>query len=303
MNKITRSEFIQKSGAGFMGLALSGLPDNTKHSQRLSLSSIAFPDWEFTKFVNFTASAGYQAIEMRGIKRELDLTKCPEFSKKNINATKQYVKNKGLLFLSLGSSAQMHHSDPVKRKENIDEAKRYIDLAEELHCPYIRVFPNLIPKDIPKEKTFYLIADGLHTLASHAKGSNVSILMETHGELLLADDLKTVMDLVIDKPVGLIWDICNMYSITKEPVSKVYNTIRSYIRHVHIKDAKLTNNKVNYVLTGEGEIPIHQALRLLYQSGYKGYYSFEWEKLWAPEIEDSEVAALHFKNNFKKFIK
>ena len=111
------------------------------------------------------------------------------------------------------------------------------------------------------------------------------------------------MDLVIDKPVGLIWDICNMYSITKEPVSKVYNTIRSYIRHVHIKDAKLTNNKVNYVLTGEGEIPIHQALRLLYQSGYKGYYSFEWEKLWAPEIEDSEVAALHFKNNFKKFIK
>jgi hypothetical protein len=28
--------------------------------------------------------------------------------------------------------------------------------------------------------------------------------------------------------------------------------------------------------------------------GYRGYYCFEWEKAWHPEIDDPEVAFPHF---------
>jgi hypothetical protein len=41
---------------------------------------------------------------------------------------------------------------------------------------------------------------------------------------------------------------------------------------------------------GRGESPIFQAIDLLRNGGYAGYYSFEWEKLWHPELEEPELA-------------
>ena len=36
--------------------------------------------------------------------------------------------------------------------------------------------------------------------------------------------------------------------------------------------------------------------------GYKGYYSFEWEKRWHPEIEDPEVAFPHFAETMRRYL-
>ena len=52
----------------------------------------------------------------------------------------------------------------------------------------------------------------------------------------------------------------------------------------------MTDGKIHYVLLGQGEVPIFAAIDVLQNGGYKGYYSFEWEKLWHPEIADPEIA-------------
>ena len=70
----------------------------------------------------------------------------------------------------------------------------------------------------------------------------------------------------------------------KEPPEEVYAVLKPYIRHVHIKDLKIVDGKQQYVLLGTGIVPIFQAIDLLYANQYPGYYSFEWEKLWHPEI-------------------
>jgi hypothetical protein len=36
------------------------------------------------------------------------------------------------------------------------------------------------------------------------------------------------------------------------------------------------------------------AVELLRRDEYKGYYSFEWEKLWHPEIEEPEAAIVDY---------
>ncbi len=59
--------------------------------------------------------------------------------------------------------------------------------------------------------------------------------------------------------------------------------------------------KEEYVLLGRGETPIAEAIKVLSKGGYKGYYSFEWEKLWHPEIQEPEIAIPHFSKNFSKF--
>ncbi|MBC8033069.1 MAG: hypothetical protein H7Y03_02925, partial [Chitinophagaceae bacterium] len=47
---------------------------------------------------------------------------------------------------------------------------------------------------------------------------------------------------------------------------------------------------MKYVLIGKGVAPLKAAITALDKAAFKGFYSFEWEKLWHPEIEEPELA-------------
>ncbi|MEO8416585.1 MAG: sugar phosphate isomerase/epimerase family protein [Ginsengibacter sp.] len=264
--------------------------DVKKTKPLLAFSTLGCPDWNFHKITDFAVQHNYKGIELRGLLREMDFTKCPEFSPQNIAATLALMKDKNLAFADLGASTNLHIADSAERKKNLDEAKSFIDLAQKINCPHVRVFPNRLPKDQDKNATMDLITKGLLELGDYAKGSNVSVLMETHGDLVWSEDIEKIMQASFNAHTGLVWDITNMWSITKEPPVEVYQKIKKYIRHTHIKDLKMVNGKEDYALLGEGEVPIFTAIDALQKGGYKGYYSFEWEKLWHPEIAEPEIA-------------
>jgi sugar phosphate isomerase/epimerase len=286
-----RRQFIQ-TAAGLALITFISNPFNLKrYAPLLSFSTLGCPDWTLETILNFAVENSYSGIELRGLQRQLDLTKCPEFSsKENILATANLIKEKKLRIVDLGSSVEMHHADITQRKKNLDEAKRFIQLAHEVNCPYIRVFPNNFPKEQERNETIELIVKGLHELGDYAKKSGVIVLMETHGDLVLSSDIAKIMHAVNHPNVGLVWDIVNMWSVTKEPPSEVYAKLKRYIHHTHIKDVKFVNGKIEDTLLGKGEAPIFDAIDILSKNGYKGFYSFEWEKLWNPQIEEPEVA-------------
>ena len=262
---------------------------------KYSFSTLGCPDWSFDKILSFAQENGYSGIEVRGILRQMYLTHVPEFSNdEQIDLSLQKMKDLGLVFTDLGSSAAMHHPDGMERNRNLGEAKVFIDLAAKLHCPYIRVFPNELPKDRPKAESLHLIIQGLKELGEYASHKNVTVLLESHGELIHKKDLLTVMEGAGSNHVGLVWDICNMWIATRESPEEVYAILKPYIRHTHIKDLKIVNGKEQYVLLGTGIVPIFQAIDLLYRNHYRGYYSFEWEKLWHPEILDPQIALADF---------
>lgn len=284
-----------------MGVALGTSSFEPKPGPLLSFSTLGCPDWPFEKIISFAAENDYDGIELRGIQRELDLTKCPEFnSPEKILLTRKFVENKGLKFADLGSSAELHHADISVRKKNLDDAKRFIDLAHQLNCPYIRVFPNKLPKEQERNATIDIITNSLVELGNHAKGSGVTVLMESHGDLVYTNDLKKIMESCDHTNTGMIWDIVNMWSITKEAPAEVYAQLKKYIRHTHIKDLKMIDNKEQYTLLGKGEAPVFEAIDILRRGKYKGYYSFEWEKLWHPEIDEPEIAIAYYAKVMKE---
>jgi sugar phosphate isomerase/epimerase len=205
--------------------------------------------------------------------------------------------------VNLGASSAMHHSDAAERQKNMDEAKRFIDLASELQCPYIRVFPNSFPKDEDRNATIDRITKGLLELGDYAKNTNVTILMESHGEVVWSKDLERITTGAAHPHVGLVWDIVNMWSVTKEAPSAVYGVLKKFIRHTHIKDLNLANGKEQYTLLGKGESPIFEGIDTLRKDGYKGYYSFEWEKLWHPELPEPEIALATYPKTMKEHFK
>jgi sugar phosphate isomerase/epimerase len=301
--QISRKHFI--ASIPFLAV-LPGMINTKKEKdiKKLSFSTLGCPDWSFDKIIDFAKDHGYTGIEVRGILREMDLTKVPEFATaESIAATLQKMKDRGLVFVDLGSSAALHLPKGDERIKNLDEAKRFIGLASKLGCPFIRVFPNQLPKDRDRQETLNLIIEGLRELGEYASKTNVTVLLESHGELIYKKDLLMVMEGAAHPHVGLVWDVCNMWVVTKENPGEVYSVLKPYIRHTHIKDLKLEGDKIAYVLLGTGIAPIFDAIDILYNDQYDGFYSFEWEKLWHPEILDPQIALADYPVAIKRHFK
>lgn len=291
MSSITRKEFLQTSTLAMAGLAINSSFDFTRKNLLLSFSTLGCPDWNFQQITDFATQHGYKGIELRGIQRQMDLTRCPQFeTEENRRQTIALMKEKELRFVGLGSSAKMHLFEGAEREKNLVEARNFIKLAEQISCPYVRVFPNNLPKDVDKKTTINLIIKGLKELGTYAREKKVMVLMETHGDVVYADDIFEIMQATANNNVGLVWDVANMWTVTKEQPTKVYQQLKKFIRHTHIKDARLVDGKPQYTLLGQGDVPIFEAIEALSKGGYRGYYSFEWEKLWHPEIAEPQIA-------------
>ena len=112
-------------------------------------------------------------------------------------------------------------------------------------------------------------------------------------------DLEKIMKEVGSSKIGLIWDISNMWTVRGEVPSIVYPVLKKYIRHVHVKDAIKEEGKLRYTFLGKGQVPVFEGIDLLARDKYKGYYSFEWEKLWHPEIAEPELALADYPKAMK----
>jgi sugar phosphate isomerase/epimerase len=257
----------------------------------IAFTTLGCPAWDWHTILRQAQRMGYAGIELRGLQGEINLTRCPEFSGSRLRQTRAELQEHDLRVIGLGSSAQLHESIPDIRATYFDEVRRYVDLAVELGAPYVRVFPNHLPADQPRGDVLARIREGLRVLAEYAQSGGVGILLESHGDVT---DSATLVEILgsIDAPnVGLLWDVGNMFMAHHEAPADVYERLAFCIRHVHLKD---TDADRRYVLTGNGVIPLREAIRALVADSYPGWYCFEWEKRWHPEIAEPAVALPHF---------
>lgn len=292
MNITSRRNFLKSSSALLAALALSNSSFAVEsQKQLLCFSTLGCPKWSWPAILNFARQNGFAAIEIRGIQGQMDLLKCPEFSnKESILSSRKLAEDQNIKISGIGSSVNLHYQDTDEWQKNLDTAKQYIDLSHKLGSPYMRVFPNKLPPTEEKNAVIDRISERLLSLGEYAKGSGVIVLLESHGDVVETENLKKIMELAAHTNTGLLWDVFNMWSITKEDPIKVYPEIKKYIRHTHLKDGRFIDGKWKYSLFGRGECPVFDAIDLLHNDGYKGYYGFEWEKFWHPDIEEPEIA-------------
>jgi sugar phosphate isomerase/epimerase len=220
----------------------------------------------------------------------MDLTKVPELLPEHIGDAKRQLKAHGLVVSCLGASAQMHDMDPVKHAAQLDEARRFIDLAHALGAPYVRVFGNEYVAGVPREEMLAHISGALRSLGDYAKPKKVTVVIESHGDFTDSPALLEILQRANSPNVALLWDAHHTFVSGKEQPEDTVRQMGRYIRHTHLKDSVPAGNDRRYVLTGTGDVPVHRQIAALSKIGYKGFYSFEWEKRWHQEIEEPEVA-------------
>ena len=253
------------AGIAFAGPAFSG----TIKNPLFSFSTLGCPRWSLSDVINYAVQYQYDAVEIRGIQGELDITKCADFSSaEKISSTRKKVEDRHLKIICLDSSARLSYADEKKRKNNMDEIRKLIDMAQLLDCPYVRAMPDTVPEGQEYGATVDLIIHGLTELAEYAKGSKVSVVLESHGDFVGIESLLHIMENSENPHVGMIWDISNMWSVKKESPALVYEKLKKYIRHTHFCDFKYIGNKYRSVLMGQGEAPVSEAVKALQNGNY-----------------------------------
>ncbi|HXN21602.1 MAG TPA: sugar phosphate isomerase/epimerase family protein [Candidatus Dormibacteraeota bacterium] len=287
---VPRRQFIQTTA-----LAASALPAALRAAGKrlpIGFSTLGCPAWDWLKILDFAQQNGFAAVELRGLQGNMDLPSRPEFSSTQIAHSKKDVAARGLHLACLGSSANMHDTDPQKHEQQLSDARRFIDLASTLEVPYVRVFGNKLVG--PREQALEQIAASLQSLGQYAGAKNVTVLIESHGDFTDSPSLREILEKSNSPHVGLLWDAHHTFVTGKEDPAVTVRQLGKYIRHTHLKDSRVDGDQIHYVLTGRGHVPVREQVQALRKTGYQGYYSFEWEKVWHPEIEEPEVAFADF---------
>ncbi|MFT7250244.1 MAG: sugar phosphate isomerase/epimerase, partial [Arcticibacterium sp.] len=269
----------------FLATTLSGLAlTSFKNKRQLCFSTLGCPEWSWDKILRTANKHSFGGIEIRGLLDEIDILNSPTFSKENRKTSKRMAEDYGVEIVNINPSANLHETKPQKRKENIDTVKRYIELANEVDCEFVRVFPDKLAYEGDKKRSLDLIGVGLEELAAFSKGTGIKTLLDAHGDVVFSSDIEYIMNSQDLETTGIIWDYFNMHLKTGETAKEMVDVLQSYINFVQIKDGYLKEGVHEYTLPGKGEIPVLDILKAVDAMDYKGFISLEWEKRWHPEL-------------------
>ena len=301
MRTTDRRDFLKASAAALGAPAI--LHRRAAAAQApISFSTLGCPTWDWTTILDRAAEWGFAAVELRGLQGQMDLTRCPEFAPARLARTRRELKERNLLISDLGASCRLHEKDPKVRAEQLDEARRFIELAHDLGAPYVRVFGDKWIAGESREITLERIGVGLRELGRFAQSGKVGVIIETHGDFTSADILLKLLKSAALANVGLLWDTHHTFVAGKEKPETTWDVLGGYVRHTHLKDSRPEGSEIRYVLPGAGTVPLKDIVQVLRKNGYRGFYGFEWEKAWHPEIEEPEIAFPQFAEAMRSYL-
>lgn len=299
---ISRRHFLGAMVAMPCALSIASAARRTATAKLpIGFSTLGCPAWDWRKILDFAQQHSFAAVELRGLHGNMDLPSCPEFSPERIGQSRKEVADHGLRISCVSSSAQLHEPDPVKHEQQLADARRFIDLASALQAPYVRVFGNEI--NGPRDQVIEHVAGGLRQLGDYAGPKNVTVIIESHGAFTDSPTLRSVLEQANSPHVALLWDAHHTFVSGKEDPAYTVAQLGKYIRHTHLKDSRPEGQDVHYVLTGRGTVPVKRQVEVLVKMGYTGFYSFEWEKVWHPDLEDSEIAIADYSRVLSQYLK
>lgn len=267
---------------------------------KISFSTLGCPEWSWEDMVATAKDFGFDGIEVRGIENELYVPKAKPFSDVNIQNTKTRLAKLNLEIPCLTSSCYLFDKSNIEFY--INEGKEYIDLANKIGAPLVRVLADASPE--PGEGIdFDFTAENLSTLSDYASGKGVAVLVETNGIFSDSSEMLRLINRINKPNVGVLWDIHHPFRFMKEPIEKTYEALKPFIKFVHIKDSIIENGRLRYKMLGHGDIPVKEALHALKENGYDGFVSLEWVKRWCIDLEEPGVVFSHFVNYIKTVIR
>jgi sugar phosphate isomerase/epimerase len=216
-------------------------------------------DWDIETIIKNCTETGWVHAELRTThKHGVEVT----LTKKERAEVKKRCKDSSLEAISLASAFQYWYPDPAELKKNIEGTKEFLQLAADVGAIGIRVFPNASAEDVSGEKMLKQTGKALAEVGEFGHNLGVDVRVCIHGKGTdNVPAIKKILDYSQSDHVYVNWN-CMQSDVEGEGLEKNFNMIKDRIRGVHLHE--LTS-----------DYPYRAFLKLLRESGYKGYCNAE----------------------------
>jgi len=261
---------------------------------KISFTTLGCPGWDLETICRRGREYGYDGIDLRGYLGTLDVTRLPEFTSQAAQ-TRRRLEDAGLAVSGISSSIRVCEAEMLEA--NLEEARRTISAAKALGAQNVRVFGGGNLSLHTREELAKIGCDAVEQILALDGADELHWLFETHDNWVSAKDCRLLLDAIPNPAFGALWDIGHTPRVGGETPEETYAAIGPRVGYTHIKDAlyepghpKAMADGWRYVFPGQGQLPLAEAVRLLQNHGYNGWFVFEHEKVWHPELAEPEEA-------------
>lgn len=255
----------------------------------ITFSTLACPEWTIETILARAVAFGYDGIEWRG---GPDGHVRPSMPTSERASLRRRVADSGLFSLAVTAYTSFVSDDLAVRQKNVDELRRYLELAADFGARYVRVFLGELRPGDEVAAAGARIAHCLESAAPHAEAVGAGMAVEPHDDFVRSASVAPILERVPHPAVGAVWDVGNTFAAGEDP-AEGFHWLGRRLFYVQVKDSIGRYPDQRLTRLGEGEVPLAAAVELLLNHGYQGAFSVEWERAWHSDLEPAEVALPH----------
>jgi sugar phosphate isomerase/epimerase len=278
----TRRDFLKQSiylgAAAFTTTPLGKLfaAGSADSKTRMKFGLVTYlwgKDWDLPTLIANCEKTKLLGVELRtqhahGVEANLDAQKRSEVKKR--------FDNSPVTLVGLGTNFDFHHTSRRSLERSIEGAKQYLKLSHDVGGTGVKVKPNNLPPDVPREKTIEQIGKSLNELGRFGADLGQQVRLEVHGQCAPLPIIKAIMDVADHPNVGVCWN-CNGEDLQGQGLEYNFNLVKGRFGDtVHVRELNMD------------DYPYQELINLLTAMDYSG-----WILLEARTDPQDKIAALN----------
>ena len=284
MSDVTRRDFLKTTAlttatasAGVFGLTRPSYAQEKKGADiRYGLVTYQWgKDWDLPTLLKNCEQAKVLGVELRtthkhGVEPSLTLAER--------NQVRTRFESTSVQMVGIGSNERFDSPDPKVLEASIEATKRFIQLSHDVGGSGVKVKPDSIHKDIPREKTITQIGKALNQIAEYGTGFGQQIRLEVHGQCAQLPTIKAILDVADHPNVAVCWN-SNPQDLEAPGLEHNFNLVKDRLgqtTHIHRFDVKnypwpelldlyVKADYSGWMMLEEGEVPADPAAELIKQ--------------------------------------
>lgn len=237
---------------------------------RISLNAFSFNDLLLAKkmtiddVLEFCAKTGFEGVDLTGYY-------FPGYPAAPTDEYIFHIKKKAFrLGIDLGCTGVRNDftwADPVKRVEEKKLVKDWIEVAQKLGAPGVRIFAGTLSKEnFPWDERAKWIVDDIRECADYGKEHGVMLAFQNHWDFVkTATEVEKIMKMIDHEWVGLMLDIGSYH--TPDPYKDIAATA-GYAITWQMKEKVFVNDT-------QVEADYAKVIDIVKNCGYRGYLPLE----------------------------
>ncbi len=288
--KMDRRRFMQNCAAGTVvaggvaaspALGIEPIVRNGSPKFKLSLAAYGYRDLltgdpaelDLFDFVDDCAAMGLEGTELTSYYFPEPTTEA------YLRKLKQHCFRLGLDVSGTAIRNDFGYAAGEERDAQIASVKRWIELAEVLGAPVIRIFAGYAKPGLSADQTHRLMVEGIEECCDYAGQHGVHLALENHGGPTATPEGMLAFVRDVDSPwFGVNLDSGNFYG--DDPYRDLAK-IAPYALNVQVKVVTSSDEK------RQNKTPTDfvRLARILREANYRGYVVLEYEEAGDPRVE------------------